>query len=49
VQNIRRGSKMMAEPEARQVLGITEHSTWEEILQVCFQPLGMHVLGGKQY
>ncbi|KAI5563082.1 hypothetical protein BDE02_15G093000 [Populus trichocarpa] len=33
VQNIRRGSKMMAEPEARQVLGITEHSTWEEILQ----------------
>ncbi|KAG6746247.1 hypothetical protein POTOM_050778 [Populus tomentosa] len=32
-QNIRRGSKMMAEPEARQVLGITEHSTWEEILQ----------------
>ncbi|KAB5532216.1 hypothetical protein DKX38_018886 [Salix brachista] len=33
VQNIRRGSKMISEPEARQILGITEHSTWEEILQ----------------
>ncbi|KAG6753307.1 hypothetical protein POTOM_043359 [Populus tomentosa] len=33
VQNIRRGSKMVSEPEARQILGITEHSTWEEILQ----------------
>lgn len=34
VQNIRRASKIMAEPEARQILGVTEHSTWEEILQV---------------
>ncbi|OAY30607.1 mitochondrial import inner membrane translocase subunit PAM16 like 1 [Manihot esculenta] len=33
VQNIRRASKIMAEPEARQILGVTEHSTWEEILQ----------------
>ncbi|KAF2311594.1 hypothetical protein GH714_025120 [Hevea brasiliensis] len=33
VQNIRRASKIMAEPEARQILGVSEHSTWEEILQ----------------
>lgn len=33
VQNIRRGSKIMAELEARQILGVTEHSSWEEILQ----------------
>ncbi|XVF11385.1 hypothetical protein REPUB_Repub08aG0023500 [Reevesia pubescens] len=33
MQNIRRASKIMAEPEARQVLGITEHSSWEEILK----------------
>ena len=35
VQNIRRASKIMAEPEARQILGVTEHSSWEEILKVC--------------
>ncbi|CAL5444342.1 unnamed protein product [Camellia sinensis] len=33
VQNVRRVSKIMAEPEARQILGVTEHSSWEEILQ----------------
>ncbi|KAI3463527.1 hypothetical protein Pfo_020190 [Paulownia fortunei] len=33
VQNIKRGSKMMTEAEARQILGVTENSTWEEILQ----------------
>lgn len=33
-QNIGRVSKFMAEPEARQVLGVTEHSSWEEILKV---------------
>ncbi|KAL0397199.1 UNVERIFIED_CONTAM: Mitochondrial import inner membrane translocase subunit PAM16 like 2 [Sesamum calycinum] len=33
VQNIRRGSKMMTEAEARQILGVTENATWEEILQ----------------
>ncbi|VVA19301.1 PREDICTED: mitochondrial import inner membrane [Prunus dulcis] len=33
VQNIRRASKAMAEPEARQVLGVTEHASWEEISQ----------------
>ncbi|XP_021286320.1 mitochondrial import inner membrane translocase subunit PAM16 like 2 isoform X2 [Herrania umbratica] len=33
VQNIRRASKIMAEPEARQILGVTEHSSWDEILQ----------------
>lgn len=35
VKNIRRASKIMAEPEARQVLGVTERASWEEILQVC--------------
>lgn len=36
VQNLRRASKIMAEPEARQILGVTERSSWEEILKVCF-------------
>ncbi|KAJ8772416.1 hypothetical protein K2173_027593 [Erythroxylum novogranatense] len=33
VQNLRRGSKVMAEAEARQILGISENSTWEEIVK----------------
>ncbi|XP_031277242.1 mitochondrial import inner membrane translocase subunit PAM16 like 2-like [Pistacia vera] len=33
VQNIRRTGKIMAEPEARQILGVTEQSSWEEIMQ----------------
>ncbi|XP_057983614.1 mitochondrial import inner membrane translocase subunit PAM16 like 2-like isoform X1 [Malania oleifera] len=33
VQNIRRASKTMAEAEARQILGVTEHTSWEEIMQ----------------
>ncbi|XWS51514.1 hypothetical protein CRYUN_Cryun12cG0182300 [Craigia yunnanensis] len=33
VQNIRRASKFMVEPEARQILGVTEHSSCEEILK----------------
>ncbi|KAL6552355.1 hypothetical protein OROHE_007719 [Orobanche hederae] len=33
VQNIKRGSKMMSASEARQILGVSENSTWEEILQ----------------
>ncbi|CAA3025753.1 mitochondrial import inner membrane translocase subunit tim16-like [Olea europaea subsp. europaea] len=32
VQNIRRSSKI-TEAEARQILGVTENSSWEEILQ----------------
>ncbi|XP_074585141.1 mitochondrial import inner membrane translocase subunit PAM16 like 2 [Curcuma longa] len=31
--NIRRASKTMTEQEARQILGISENSTWEEIMQ----------------
>jgi import inner membrane translocase subunit TIM16 len=34
INNIRRGSKTMTEQEARQILGVTEQSTWEEIAQV---------------
>ncbi|XP_076948083.1 mitochondrial import inner membrane translocase subunit PAM16 like 2-like [Bidens hawaiensis] len=34
VQNaVRKGSKVMTEQEARQILGVTEHSSWEEIAQ----------------
>lgn len=33
VQNAVRRSKIMAEQEARQILGVTESSSWEEILQ----------------
>lgn len=34
LQNVaRRGSKIMTEQEARQILGVSEQSTWEEILQ----------------
>ncbi|KAK6787558.1 hypothetical protein AABB24_031588 [Solanum stoloniferum] len=33
VQNIRRASKIMTEVEARQVLGVAEHSSWEDVLQ----------------
>ncbi|THG08152.1 hypothetical protein TEA_000380 [Camellia sinensis var. sinensis] len=34
IQNgVRRASKIMTEQEARQILGITERSTWEEIAQ----------------
>ncbi|GJT84250.1 mitochondrial import inner membrane translocase subunit PAM16 like protein [Tanacetum coccineum] len=30
---VRRGSKAMTELEARQILGVTEKSSWEEIAQ----------------
>ncbi|KAK9277959.1 hypothetical protein L1049_027516 [Liquidambar formosana] len=33
MHNIRRASKTIAEPEARQILGVTEGSSWEEILK----------------
>ncbi|XP_010547788.1 PREDICTED: mitochondrial import inner membrane translocase subunit Tim16-like [Tarenaya hassleriana] len=33
VQNIKRGSKVMAEPEARQILGVAENSSWEEVVK----------------
>ncbi|XP_059299775.1 mitochondrial import inner membrane translocase subunit PAM16 like 2-like [Lycium barbarum] len=33
VQNIKRASKNMTESEARQILGVAEHSSWEEVLQ----------------
>ena len=31
---IRRGSKVMTEQEARQILGVTEETAWEEVLKV---------------
>lgn len=33
MQNIKRASKTMTEAEARQILGVTENSSWEEIVQ----------------
>uniref|UniRef100_A0A1D1XM35 Mitochondrial import inner membrane translocase subunit tim16 n=1 Tax=Anthurium amnicola TaxID=1678845 RepID=A0A1D1XM35_9ARAE len=33
VQNIHRGSKAMTDQEARQILGITEQTTWEEVVK----------------
>ncbi|XP_015069383.1 mitochondrial import inner membrane translocase subunit PAM16 like 2-like isoform X1 [Solanum pennellii] len=33
VQNIKRVSKTMTEAVARQILGVTEDSSWEEIVQ----------------
>ncbi|KAI7726251.1 hypothetical protein M8C21_008595 [Ambrosia artemisiifolia] len=33
---VRRGSKAMTEQEARQILGVTEQSSWEEIAKASF-------------
>ncbi|CAM8956550.1 unnamed protein product [Rhodiola kirilowii] len=33
VQNVMRGSKTMVEQEARQILGVSEKVSWEEVLQ----------------
>ncbi|KAL8481009.1 hypothetical protein ACS0TY_027517 [Phlomoides rotata] len=37
VQNIKRGSKMMTEAEARQILGVSENMTWEEKYDTLFE------------
>lgn len=33
VQNIKRSSKTMTDAEARQILGVSENTSWEEIMQ----------------
>ncbi|VFQ62605.1 unnamed protein product [Cuscuta campestris] len=33
VQNVKRAGKTMTELEARQILGVAEKSTWEDVLQ----------------
>lgn len=33
-QNIKRGL-IISEPEARQILGVTEKSSWDAVLKVC--------------
>ncbi|CAL9053091.1 unnamed protein product, partial [Musa banksii] len=33
INNIRRASRAMTEQEARQILGISENSSWEEVMQ----------------
>lgn len=39
MHSIKRGIRGLTEPEARQILGVTEKSSWEEILKVCFSLL----------
>lgn len=41
VQNVKRGSRGMVvtEAEARQILGVTEKSSWDEVLKVCWLSL----------
>ncbi|KAJ0606095.1 putative mitochondrial import inner membrane translocase subunit Tim16 [Helianthus annuus] len=36
LETVRRGSKVMTQQEARQILGVTEQSSWEEIAQASF-------------
>lgn len=36
MHNIKRGIRGLTEPEARQILGVTEKSSWDEVLKVCF-------------
>lgn len=33
INNVRRSSKAMTEQEARQILGLSEQASWEEVLQ----------------
>ncbi|XP_020582268.1 mitochondrial import inner membrane translocase subunit PAM16 like 2-like [Phalaenopsis equestris] len=33
IQNIRRAGRAMTEQEARQILGLSENASWEEVLQ----------------
>ena len=42
INNIRRASKTMTEQEARQILGVSENSSWEEIVQVCYFAYSSH-------
>jgi import inner membrane translocase subunit TIM16 len=35
VNGIRKASKAITEQEARQILGVSEKTSWEEILKVC--------------
>lgn len=34
VQSVKRGM-LLSEPEARQILGVTEKSSWDEVVKVC--------------
>lgn len=43
INNIRRASKAMTEQEARQILGVSEQSSWEEILQVLYLSVSVSV------
>jgi import inner membrane translocase subunit TIM16 len=45
INNIRRASKTMTEQEARQILGVSENSTWEAIAQVCSFPFVSFLIG----
>lgn len=43
INNVRRSTKAMTEQEARQILGISEQASWEEVLQVMFVPLSFYL------
>ncbi|XP_072963193.1 mitochondrial import inner membrane translocase subunit PAM16 like 2-like [Typha angustifolia] len=49
INNMRRASKTMTEQEARQILGITEHSTWEEVMQKYDTLFEKNAKGGSFY
>ncbi|GLT83895.1 hypothetical protein SLE2022_021600 [Rubroshorea leprosula] len=49
VQNIRRASKAMTDAEARQILGVTEQSSWEEILKKYDNLFGQNAKNGSFY
>ncbi|KAM0932217.1 putative mitochondrial import inner membrane translocase subunit Tim16 [Dioscorea sansibarensis] len=49
VKNVFRSSGAMTEQEARQVLGITEHSSWDEIMQKYNTMFERNATGGSFY
>lgn len=36
MHSLKRGIRGLTEPEARQILGVTDKSSWGEVLKVCF-------------
>ncbi|XP_010934331.1 mitochondrial import inner membrane translocase subunit PAM16 like 2 [Elaeis guineensis] len=49
INNIRRASRAMTEQEARQILGIPEHATWEEVMQKYDTLFGRNAQHGSFY
>ncbi|KAH7662668.1 Mitochondrial import inner membrane translocase subunit Tim16 protein [Dioscorea alata] len=49
VKNVFKSSRAMTEQEARQVLGVTEHSSWDEIMQKYNSMFERNASGGSFY